>query len=204
MPTVDTRDGAYIRCVPERRAEIAAVAAQLAGDLGAERLDVGRLNPASGSTAVLRSDLLSPHPDPAMAAVAYLERAHPALGSQAGEVVTFTADPAVQRTSTGHAVVHLHQVVDGVPVFQMTRPVVISPGDRITRVTGDHAPIAAGTDLRPTIAAHDAVGAAAAFIAGHGSGGSTTSPTVLARFPVPAAPTLLEAEPFLGPIPAHL
>ena len=211
---VDTRDATFIRGGPGLQEEIKAVAREVSNALGMRGLEVARLNPATATVAELRCSGALPDAQDhlTMAARAYLQATSAALGSGPEDVVDFAPDPVVQRTSTGAAIVHLHQMYRGVPVFRMTRTVTFTPDARVTRVKGDHAPLRATLDIVPTSDAVRAVQTVGFFVAEPGEQGQPGepplpggwTPRVVAAFALPSQPTVLDAEPFVGPTPAHL
>jgi extracellular elastinolytic metalloproteinase len=210
---VDKRDPSFIKGRPERQDEVIAVADGVAERLGLQRLAVARLNPATATVAELRFSGGTPSADERrILAHGCVEATRAALGSIPEDVVEFVPDPVVQRTSGGAEIVHLRQMYRGIPVFQMTRTVTVTPEGRVAKVKGDHAPLPATLDIVPVIDPVRAVQAASAFLAvPERPGGAARSalrevgtPTVVAAFALPSQPTVLDANPFVGLTPAHL
>jgi histidinol phosphatase-like enzyme len=73
-------------------------------------------------------------------------------GFEAGEAPTFTADPAVGKTSGGAEAVYLHQYYRGVPIFEMSRRVRFDADGNPMDLVGDHVPaIDPSFEIRPAI-----------------------------------------------------
>jgi extracellular elastinolytic metalloproteinase len=214
IPEEDTREADFVRGSPERQGEITAVAREVSDRLGLQGCEVARLNPATATVAELRCSGGAASDDGhlTVAAQRYVQATSPALGSGPDDVFEFGADPVVQRTSGGAAIVHLRQLYRGVPVFQMTRTVIFGPDPGATKVTGDHAPLPATLNTVPVVNTVRAVQAAGAFVAAPGEGGQAGEPQlpeawmprVVAAFALPSQPTVLDAEPFVDPTLAHL
>ena len=143
------------------------------------------------------------------------------FGFAVGSPAEFAPDPAIQRTSSGGAAVHLKQQYRGLTVFQMSRTVRFSPLGQIVDAAGDTAPIPDGVNVEPTLAVEDAVLAMAGHLAVTGaremlrdSFGQKAplatidvkdfKPEVVAGFPLPSRATVLDKGPFENPIPAYL
>ncbi len=143
------------------------------------------------------------------------------LGFTAGSPAEFAPDPAVQRTSSGGAAVHLKQQYRGLTVFQMSRTVRFSPFGQVVDAAGDTAPIPDAVNVEPKLAVEDAVLAMATHLAATGVGekvrdsfGQETplptidvkdfKPEVVAGFPLPSRAAVLDKGPFENPIPAYL
>jgi|GEM_PF-1148952 len=183
----------------------------------------GQRNMMTGSPAVISSAGLG---QGGAGEKTLVERAMGFMGSQpagfgAGPVTEFTPDPVIQRTSAGAAVVNLKQMFHGLPVFQMVRSVRFAPDGNIMDATGDHAPIPPGLSTDPKLGVEDAVLKAAQHLATAwvGEGVADTfrqmnplptidvkgfTPEVVAGFPLPSRPTVLDKGPFENQIPAHL
>jgi extracellular elastinolytic metalloproteinase len=161
-----------------------------------------RLNPFTGTPAVLHVEDHTPAGPPQAEALALLEAAAPELGlgeaGSGGVAGSFVADPVVTRTSTGAQVVHLYQHHQGIPLLDMVRTVVLGPDGRVRRIAGENHPRPTGVDLVPRISAADAGRRAAEHL------GLTWGPRVEASFNLPAQPTVLDRGPFESQVPAHL
>ena len=129
------------------------------------------------------------------------------------EIDEFVPDPVVQRTSSGSAAVHLHQMYRGIPVFQMTRTVRFSPQSEVVDAAGDNAPLPPGIEIEPKLDAVQAVRKAAEHLARTGSNQASVDrfgqthrtptiditgfePRVLSAIPLPGRPVILEKGPF--------
>lgn len=131
----------------------------------------------------------------------------------------------VSETSAGVRVVHVQQLLRGIPVFQSGRTVALRRSGQAT-VTGDAVEALTDFESEPQLDARGAVIAAARFLA-FGDGEDTEDdeddddpsrmsaggPLVLpedfeplqtATFDLPARPTTFSAEPFEGPVKASL
>lgn len=130
------------------------------------------------------------------------------LSRVVAESPDFIPDPQIQETSSGERIVHLHQHVHGIPVFQGARVVRFGRNGEVD-VLGDHVPLRrAEVNLIPELDASGAVLAAARHLAA--SGGihdlevSSRRPRLVAAFPLPATPCVLRKPPFPGLINVHL
>ncbi len=121
----------------------------------------------------------------------------------------FLPDPAVQTTSAGVRIVHLHQVHRGIPVLGGHCLLRFRPGRLTADREGEVLPIPRNRGTTPCIDACVAARAAAQQIATlqKASGGRALRgfrPRILASFPVPSRPTVLHKGPFAAEIPAYL
>src|SRR6266404_468089 len=133
----------------------------------------------------------------------------------------FFADPIVQRTSVGAATVHLHQQYRGLTIFQMARAVRFEPDGRPIDAVGQSSAQPLDIDLVPKTDAISAVVKAAQHLATSGRGQTATdrfgvtypiptisvdgfAPGIVASFPLPSRPTVVEKGPFENPIPVYL
>jgi extracellular elastinolytic metalloproteinase len=120
-------------------------------------------------------------------------------------------DPAVQTTSAGRRVVHLHQHFRGVPVFQAGCTLTFAADGSLQELRDNTVLAQDGFHTAPVCGAAAAVRKAAHHIAGPvaAEGGPALKlarfrPRVLASFPQPDRPTVLHQGPFAESIPAHL
>jgi hypothetical protein len=142
-------------------------------------------------------------------------------GGGGGEPSGFFADPVPQVTSSGAATVHLHQQYRGLTIFQMARAVRFNTHGQTIDAIGETSPIPADMILAPVNDVSEAVAAAARHLASTGGGQSEKDkfgqtyalpqinadgfkPTIIASFPLPSRPTVLDKGPFENPIPAYL
>jgi extracellular elastinolytic metalloproteinase len=120
-------------------------------------------------------------------------------------------DPAVQTTSAGRRVVHLHQHFRGVPVFQAGCTLTFAADHSLQELRDNTVLAQDGFHTTPVCGATAAVLKAAHHIAKPtaAEGGPVLKPArfrprILASFPHPNRPTVLHQGPFAEPIPAHL
>ncbi len=182
----------------------------------------GRTSALTGAPAVLPATGITPAERSLVERAMSFMRTQPVpAGLTASHLPEFAPDPVIQRTSAGSAVVNLKQTFQGLPVFQMARSVRFSPDGHITDAAGDTAMIPPGLNTNPKLGVEDAVLRAARHLATTGTGErvrdmfrqETSLPTinvdgfapeVVAGFPLPARPTVLDKGPFENLIPAHL
>jgi len=221
---IDTRDFGYERGDAARMAALANAADEASDALpGTHTVRIAQLNSMTGTpSTVVSSDAPTSQGSLVQQALDHVNRLSGALGFAAGEPAEFLPDPNVQRTSAGSAVVHLHQQYHGIPVFQMSRAVLFSPGEQITDVVGDNVSLPPDLDTTPQIDAPQAVLVAANYLAApenqdaSGADGwgqplapvridlSGYTPTVQQAFSKPDRPTIVSPGPFEEPIPAKL
>lgn len=118
-------------------------------------------------------------------------------GVSAAELIP---DPAVQATSSGRRVVHLHQHYRGVPVFQAGCMLTFDRDGSLQDLRNATVSAREGFQLIPAVGAE----AAAREGARHVLPLSRFKPRTLASFPHPYRPTILHQGPFAEPIPVHL
>lgn len=228
---IDTRDLAYVRADGERLASLGAHAAALSDALppGASLRAEG-LNPTTGSTVRLVSEGGQPVRGPLIAEALRLVRdTAPALGFAPAESVEFVPDPHILSTSAGVTVVNLHQVFQGLRVFQMGRAVRFGASSSdsssafvASDVIGNHAPIPEYLELVPRVNVVEAVKKAAAYAAEPDTTGDVMTdmwgqaipvttldvcnyePEILASFEMPSRPTVLTQGPFAHVVMAEL
>ena len=123
----------------------------------------------------------------------------------------FVPDAEVIHTSAGTAIVHLHQMHRGIPIYETVRSVHFDPGGR-DEIVGDHVAVGE-TDAKPVISAADAVMAAARYLAEAGAQASPDgtpikvsgyAPRLIVSFPLPSRPSVLAKRPFGDPVTAQL
>ncbi|HEX2079647.1 MAG TPA: M36 family metallopeptidase [Longimicrobium sp.] len=254
MKRIDLRDYSFQR-VSTDQAE--AAAASLAATPGEQQVDVGRVNPftgtperlapvaqASGFADAAAAGLTgadAPQPGSPAFSAALIEtavlqmqaagealRATPAeasfdLGSGPGgtppEMVPDTHVEALGG-HTGYAV-HMQQQHRGIPVFQMQRTVRFDGDGNVLDIAGDSVSLDTTVDVQPKLAVTDAANAAARYIAESSDEpedavdgwGQPVQPQrveaaeplrVVASFPLPAHPTVLQSSAFAEPVPGHL
>jgi extracellular elastinolytic metalloproteinase len=156
-------------------------------------------------------------------AVEHVKATALALGFAAAEPPELVPDPHVEElnNSAGYAA-HLYQQYRGIPVFQMERTVRFDSDGAVLDIAGKTVPLSYDLEIAPAIDARAAVKAAAEYLASPNDGAtpdndqfgqpipahkinvSGYTPTVLAGFPLPAQPTVLDKGPFGELIPAHL
>ena len=167
---------------------------------------MARRNPYTGSPAMASFVRAPADGDSLLVAAVDAVRS---LDLQEGDPAEWAADPRVQTTSCGETIVHLHQHVWNIPVFQSARLVRFGIDRDVVEVLGDQVPVrASDIDFSPSLDAPGAVLAAALHLAApEGALGikvSKRQPKILAALPLLAWPTLLRKRPFADPITAHL
>jgi extracellular elastinolytic metalloproteinase len=123
--------------------------------------------------------------------------------------------------NSGYAV-HMQQQHRGIPVFQMQRTVRFDGTGNVLDIAGDSVVLDAGVDVQPKIGIREAANAAARYIietadeeedAGVDGWGQPEEPVrvelteplrVVASFPLPAQPAVLQSPAFAEPVPGHL
>ena len=155
-------------------------------------------------------------------ALEHIRRTATALGFVAEEDPEFVPDPHVEQLAdgTGYAV-HLYQQFRGVPVFQMERTVQFDTDGAVTAVAGTSVSLPYDVGITPEIDVGRAARAGAKDIASPDEGAekkdqfgqtrkaskvdaSRFEPRVVAGFPLPSQPVVLDKGPFADPIPAHV
>lgn len=140
-------------------------------------------------------------------ALDYIQEATAAL-DPTHRAVFWSADPRDYSTSSGRSVLHFHQHVDGVPVFEAMRTAIFDCRGRLCEVHGDHVSLGARPELHPVLQATDAVLRVALHLeeaiqkAGHRV--TRYPPRVLSSPNLPARPTTIHKLPFEDPVMAHL
>jgi extracellular elastinolytic metalloproteinase len=196
----------------QEKARVANFSDALPGD---HQISAGRVNPLTGSAAVLTVDNAPTSDQPLIQqALDYLQTTiAEGAGFAAGEDPEFVPDPHVQRTSGGTAVVHLHQQYHGIPIFEMTRSVQFAGGTTIDRVVGDSTSIPQPLDTVPKVDVVAATRLAARYLAENHEEPTTDhwgqpysepgfelpadyKPKVIASFDQPSRPTTLDQGPF--------
>ncbi len=197
---------------------------------GDHTVTVEGVNPVTGSAARVISNGAPANPailDSSTMLIAraleHVDATADVMGFDETEKAEFVADPTVPKTSGGAAAVHLQQSFRGLRVFQMTRTVSFSKKGEIVDVSGESAGIPDDLDIEPKVGAAEAVLAAARYIASPPPAelepevdafgepvidppfllGDYT-PRVLASFPLPNRPTVLEKGPFADSPKAEL
>jgi len=134
------------------------------------------------------------------------------------------ADPNVQKTSSGASVVRLQQYYQGIPIFQMALTVHFSDRKQLRSATGDNVSIGDGFNVIPSFGVKEAILEVCNYLnanqglsdAGDQVDGwgqpvkvtpidvSCYKPKILAVFPMPSRPTVLDKGLFEDYIPANL
>jgi extracellular elastinolytic metalloproteinase len=220
---IDTRNFAVNRAEKNRpilEAAVESVSKELPGN---ESVKLSGVNMFTGTPGNLKSEN-SPTATGSLIerALEHVNFTARAFGFAPGEPAEFVPDPKVQETSSGSAAVNLHQYYRGIPVFQMVRTVRFSPNKEITDTVGDNSSLPAGIDILPQMDVRSAVLTAARYVAspkedetesrdGWGQSLRPTkldvsdfNPEILATFPMPSRPTVLNKGPFETEIPANL
>ena len=152
-------------------------------------------------------------------AQAHVKEIAVALGFGPQETPEFVADPNLKVLATGQRVVNLQQYHRGVPVFQMERAVWIAPDGMIYNVTGASVGLPAGLEVLPNVNVEQALMAALKFLTWpiESDNDAVTEtkaslridlegfkPRILAGFPLPAQPFVMERGPLGEEVPAYL
>ncbi|WP_317112305.1 M36 family metallopeptidase [Chroococcidiopsis sp. SAG 2025] len=154
-------------------------------------------------------------------ALNFVTQTSAAFGFAPSDPVEFVPDPTIETTSADSLAIHLQQTYHGIPVFQMVRTVRFSSRREISEVVGNNVDLPNGINIAPQIDVNQAVTAAAQYVATSDEAEEMTDgwgqpmapitvdlsdyvPQVLAAFPMPSQPTVLDKGPFANPISAHL
>lgn len=120
-------------------------------------------------------------------------------------------DPAVQTTSAGYRIVHLHQYHRGIPVLGGGCSLLFSPRGTWLKYEGECLALSLSTSSIPVVGATTAVRAATMHLASSGipthqlmRRAPRFRPRILASFPQPSRPTILNKGPFADLITAYL
>lgn len=169
-------------------------------------LEIGPRRRFTGSPAYFRAEDRSARSSLAERALDAVRELSLATGRSDLPPPQFTPDPTVHRTSAGRQIVHLYQHYQGVPVFEGTRTVQFDSEGRLVDIVGDEIPIPPGVDLAPQMAAGPAAAVAARHVAEDWKRRrpSDEPAKVLAAFPLPSRPSVLEKPRIEGMIRAHL
>ncbi len=220
---IDTRNFSANRATEPRASELNNAASLVSESLpGEHTVSVSYLNSLTGTANLLRSSSAPSTEGPIIEqALSHVRQTTTALGFAPSNPAEFIPDPFVEQTSAGSSVVQLHQTYLGIPVFQMARTVRFTPERAIKEVAGNNADLPPGVDIAPRIDVTRAVMAAAEHVSTSdetevstdGWGQQLTpinidltdyTPTVLASFPMPSQPKVVDKGPFAELIPAHL
>lgn len=207
------------------------------GALMSNSREIDTRKTASGQSGVARSALMRPPADAALAqgarfarrqsfqarAVAEAQRVTAqAPGFAPGDEapMEFVPDPSMPRSSAGAVTVNVHQMFQGVPIFQMTRTVTFDPNGSVRKTSGNSQLIPADFSTVPKLPATEAILAAAKFLVsapneeekdsfGQPLRRSTLEitgykPELETAFPLPSLPAVFSKGPFARSIPAHL
>lgn len=160
-------------------------------------------------------------------ALKHLDNIRSALGFQPTERVEFAPDPVIKKTKSGDRIVNVQQYYRGIPIFQMTRVVVLDKTGAIKYVDGSSISIPYDLDIQPKITLEDAMLAAAKYVASSEEEAdseareetdrtepeepakqkinlNTYRPKVLCRFSSTSQRAVLDKESFGEVIPIHL
>jgi len=156
-------------------------------------------------------------------ALEHVKAVAPALGFANAELPELVPDPNVEVLSGGAGYsVHLYQHYRGIPLFQMTRTVRFDANGAVEEVAGTTVPLLNDLPTAPSIDVRTAAMAAAEYVASTDDDdpeidpftqqplvvpavdAAEFSPTILATFPFPSQPTVLDKGPFEEPIQAYL
>lgn len=203
-------------------AELPRIVAATAGAPAAALRDTKQVNAVTGTPAVIEPTTALPQQGTLIEkAMAFVSKQPESFGFDAtGAPAQFIPDPVINRTTSGSAAVHLQQIHEGVPIFQMSRTVRFDTQGQIVDAIGDNAIVSPGFSALPRLDAASAVEAAASHIAN--TAGETRqdefgqqhdvptvdltgfNPDLLSSVLTPARPAVFDKGPFENPIQASL
>lgn len=200
--------------------EAEAVSASLVGD---HTVTPRGVNPLTGSPCELRSlGAASGEGSYTERALAHVKTSTQAFGFSSGSSADFVPDPEVRTTSAGAVAVHLNQEYRGIPVFEMVRTVSFRRDGSIRHVKGDNLIVAEELETAPRFDVVSAVRRAAEHVSADDADDEEHfdqwgqriehtaidlegfEPRILASFPIPSRPTVLEGSGCGDFIRAHL
>lgn len=97
-------------------------------------------------------------------AMNYLHTQKESFGFEETEVASFSPDPHIAFTSSGHSVVNMQQVYKGIPVFLVSKGVIFNPNGEIEETTGDSVSFNEEVDIEPKVTVLEAAAKAAECI----------------------------------------
>lgn len=156
---VDRREPAAVRATPVRADRLEALADEISARLpGAHRLSIAGLDATTGNPSrVVSHSAPAQDGDHIRRALRHVAEVGGALGLDADQPVEFVPDPAVQRTSSGAAVVHLQQRFTGIPIFQAAAAVRFAPDGSLSDIVGTTVTVDGDPSPLPARSAEDAV-----------------------------------------------
>ena len=218
----DIRDFSVNGATPARVNQLRALAANVSASLaGSHQVMIQSFNSPTGNPSVVVS-----HGAPAVSGdyvqrvLEHVQTISPVLGLT-GQAPEFTADPAVQATSSGARAVHLQQRYKGIPIFQAAVAVRFAPDGSVRDTAGSTISLSDDTAVAPKLSVEQAVLKAAQYVAEPTAdelndqfGQPFTpprvditgfTPKIRVVFPnIPEHPVVLEPGPFGAEIKAHL
>ena len=136
------------RRVAELRSAASEISDQLEGD---HTVHVASLDRTTGNAAVVVSRANDDTgEDFVRRALHHLQAIGPVLGLAPEQPPEFTADPHVQRTSSGAAAVHAQQLYKGITIYEAAETVRFDPSGRLTEVAGRTHTVREPVVSRPT------------------------------------------------------
>jgi hypothetical protein len=222
---IDRRDFSENKVTLARENELRTAASEVSDRLpGEQRIGITNFDATTGNPAVVSSEYA-----PAVEghyiqqALDFVQNISEALGLEATQPAEFVADPHVQRTSSGAAVVNLQQQYLGITIFQASQTVRFDPDGALQDTAGSSVTVGQEMDALPRLSVEEAVLRAAQHVGepqsdelgatdqfGEPLRSSTVDvsgfvPRVIAAFfDKPDQPTVLEAGPFGDEIKANL
>jgi len=182
---IDVRQKLGGALTPERESRLRAVADAVSRELpGEQRVRIEAFDPTTGNPAVLVSQAApAADGDFRRRAIEHVQGVGGALGFAPEQAPEVLADPLVHETSSGARAVNLHQLHEGIPVYDAARTVRFAPSGEITEVVGRTVTVASRTPAVPSLTVEEAVRRAAEHVAR------------------PAADELDAVDPFGEPLP---
>jgi extracellular elastinolytic metalloproteinase len=220
---LDVRTFSEERSTPGREQELASVAESVSAALpGDHAVRVSRFDRSTGGVrSVVSEKAPAGNGDFVARALAHVRSISPVLGLERGAQREFAADPHVQRTSSGAAVVNLQQQRDGIPIFEATETVRFNADSSVRATIGSSITTPPAGPGVPALSVVDAVRIAAEHVAEpddataepdafgvvtepHRVRLGTFAPRVIAEEDTPERLTRLSGSPFEGELRASL
>ena len=191
---------------------------------GGHQVRISSFDATTGNPRVITSDgALAERGNYVQRALDHIRSISGVLGLALTQSPEFTADPHIQRTSSGAVIVHLQQQYKGIPIFQAAQAVRFRPDGVLQDTAGSSITVSGEVAAASRLRIQEAVLRAAQYVAvPHADELGATDqfgeplnlpsvdlsgfiPMVIATFPnLPTSPTVLAAGPFGDEIKASL
>jgi extracellular elastinolytic metalloproteinase len=222
---IDRRDFSVNRTTAAKSSNLNARATRVSESLpGIHTLNIHAFDAATGNPSLIASEgAPAEQGNYVQRALSHVQSISSVLGLEETQSPEFLADPNVQISSSGGAMVHLQQQYKGVRIFQAAQGVRFTPDGAIGETVGQSVTVTQELEVLPKLTVQDAVLKAAQYVAepqadeieevdGYGQSMPLYSvelnnfiPTIIAIFPnQPDAPAVLEPGPFADEIRANL